>query len=295
MVNFELLKKFLVVCKHNNLTTASNELYITQPALTKSIKELEELLNVQLFKRTSKGMILTSSGEFLKQNIELPFAQIQNALDLLQNNNETQQKITIGTSITIAKNYLPQKLSKLADIYPNLKIEIKSVSLNSAENNGIEMLNNEKVDIIVSNQEVKMPNLKCVAVQKLHDVFICGTKYQGLCYKNINLDKLLEFPLILNEKGSVTRKSFDSFCKENNISANATVEVEHNTLLTEMVKLNMGIGYSTKEFITDELQSNNLFILKTNATLPTRNLYITYKNNSNLNELQTFISILKNV
>ena len=295
MINYELLKKFLVVCKYNNLTTASNQLYISQPALTKSMKELESLLNVQLFKRTSKGMNLTVSGEFLKQNIEIPFMQIQNTLELLQQKNQVQQKITIGTSVTIAKNYLPQKLAKLTSIYPDLKIEIKSVSLNDKDNNAIEMLNNDAIDIIISNQEVKIPNTTCCSVQKLHDIFICGKKYSGLCYKNITLEKLLQFPLILNSKGSITRSSFDNFCQQNKLTAVANVQVENNALLTEMVKLNMGVGYTTKEFIADDLQEKTLFEIKTNTVLPTRYLYITYKNNNDLTELKSLISILKNI
>ncbi len=293
MVNLELLRKFLVVCKHNNLTSAAYELCITQPALTKAMKELESSLHTELFKRTSKGLKLTTNGEILKQKIELPLLQIEKTISLFEETETFHHKLTIGTSLTIAKNYLPLKLAKLQQVYPKLKIELISVSLNNKENNGIELLQSGDIDLIVSNQKLNLSNCICTPVHKIHDILICGEKYKALCHKNIDFKDVLEFPLILNSKGSVTRESFDKFCLENNYTPKINIEVSNNAFLVEMIKLNMGIGYSTREFITDEIDRNLLYEIKTNATLPVRNLYITYKKSNNLPELSILETILK--
>lgn len=293
MINLELLRKFLAVCRHENLTSASYELCITQPALTKAMKELEGELNTELFRRTSRGLKLTTNGELLKQKIEIPLLQIEKAVEMFESTETFHHKLTIGTSLTIAKNFLPPKLAKLQQVFPKLKIELTSVSLSNKENNGLDLLQNGNIDLIVSNQKLNLPNCVCEPVHKIHDILICGEKYKALCQKNIDFKEVLEFPFILNSKGSVTRESFDKFCSTHQLTPKINIEVSNNAFLIEMIKLNMGIGYSTREFITDELDRKLLFEIKTNESLPVRNLYITYKKSNNLPELNILETILK--
>lgn len=294
MINLEYLKKFLTTCKYKNMTLASNELCITQPALSKSIKELEHLIGVKLFTRTSHGIDLTPAGEYLKNNIELQFVQIENVVSSLEQINNINNKLTIGTSVTIAKNFLTKKLSKLLGMFPNLNLSIKNVSFNNKENNAIELITNNKIDVIIANQPIAINNYKCKPIHKLHDTFICGTKYKALSNREININELMKFPLVANGKNSITRKSFEKFCQDNDLSFTPSIEVENNALLSEMVKLNLGIGYTTKEFVLDDVKSHKIFIINTNIALPMRDLYIIYKSNTNTLELQTLINILEN-
>lgn len=293
MLSLDYLNKFLVTCKHKNITTASNELFITQPALSKSIMEMEKLLGTQLFIRTSRGLELTPTAEYLRNNTELQMMQIQNTINSIEKTNKIIDKLVIGTSVTIAKNFLTKKLSKFIDMFPKINLNIKNVSINHKENNAIDLITNNEIDLIIANQPIDIKNYTCIPVHTLHDCFVGGKKYKALSFHKIDLKELKKFPLVTNAKNSVTRQSFENFCSQNGISFTPSIEVENNALLSEMIKLNLGIGYTTKEFVMEEIQGKELFIINVNQKLPERHLYVIYKNETFNIQIQTLIDIIQ--
>ena len=108
--------------------------------------------------------------------------------------------------------------------------------------------------------------------------------------KNIN-----DYPIILISKGSNTRYFLDNFTSSNNININPEIELASYSLVYEFTKLGLGIGYLTKDFLKEELENGELFEIKTNPTIPSREIGLIYCNNKSLsNASKKFIEQLKN-
>ncbi len=270
-IDFELYRIFYTVANYNNITKASEELHISQPAISKSIKKLENSLGGDLFFRTKRGVVLTEEGKefynYIKQAIEF----INNAESKFTEmiNLETGI-IKIGVSVTLTQNFLLPYLEKFHNLYPNIDIQIIT-------NAGYELINklrNGLIDLIVLN----IPNsidkdieiIKCMSV---NDVFVVGKNYKHLINRKINLNELNNYPLILQTKNSNTRSILDDFCSKNNVSLKPNIELASYTLVKEFTKINMGIGYLVKEFIKNDL-NKTLFELDVYPKIPKRQIGI---------------------
>ncbi|MGN1227406.1 MAG: LysR substrate-binding domain-containing protein, partial [Christensenellales bacterium] len=242
-MNYEHLKKFIIVAKNLNISKSAEELYITQPALSKTILELEKELNRKLFIRKNSGLILTESGQQLYDNLQKHFNEIDEIIENFKlENNEKYVKLRIGTSLTITKKFLTFKLSKLMQKFPNTKIELRSLKVSDCINE----LKEGKIDLFLTNTEiVNENNFDFYVLKDLHDCLIGGTVYRHLKNEKLNFDDLNYYSIITNTKTSATRNSFNNFCKSLNLDISPTIEVENNGFLSELVKLNMGIGYTT--------------------------------------------------
>ncbi|MBQ8749348.1 MAG: LysR family transcriptional regulator [Clostridia bacterium] len=289
-MNYENIKKFLVVAKNLNISNSANELFISQPALSKTIKEIEKELDHKLFIRKSKGLMLTEAGQQLYDKLRKPFNEIDEIIErFTSTSNDEFIKIRIGTSLTIAKKFLTFKLSKYMQKYPNIKIELKSLKVSDC----ITELKDKKIDFFLTNTDISADNdFVIYKLKDLHDCLIGGSVFKHLKSEKLNFKDLKYYPLITNTKKSVTRNSFNNFCNSFDITLNPTIEVENNGFLSELVKLNMGIGYTTYEFIQDEIDNKTLFQIETIQQLPTRKLYLVTNTNNNLPSFDVLLNIL---
>ena len=249
-IDFELYRVFYTVANYNNITKASEELHISQPAISKSIKKLESLLGGELFTRTKRGVILTEEGKEFYNYIRQAIEYINNAESKFTElvNLETGI-IKIGISVTLTQNFLLPYLETFHRLYPNIDIQI----ITNAGNELINKLRNGLIDLIILN----IPNnidkdIKIIECKKVSDIFVVGSNYKDLANKKIKLDELNNYPLILQTKNSNTRSILDNFCEKNNVVLKPNIELASYTLVKEFTKINMGIGYLVKEFIKDD-------------------------------------------
>lgn len=271
-INLELYKIFCVVANTGNITKASEELMISQPAISKSIKNLEEQLGGDLFIRTKRGVILTEEGKEFYQYIKKAMEYIDNAErkfnDLI---NLDTGCIKIGIGSTLTKEFLMPFLEIFHEKYPKIDIKI----INNITSNLLEQLKNGFIDLVImtlDNQDYSDFNIiKC---KERNDCFVANLKYYNLTKKELSLKDLNNYPLILQLSGSNTRNFLDDFAKENNVSLKPTIELANYSLVVEFAKLGLGIGYATKEFIKKDLDNQNLFILKVKENIPTRYISI---------------------
>lgn len=286
-VNLELYRIFYVVAKHKHMTKASEELHISQPAISQSIKKLEDQLGGTLFLRSNKGMELTEEGKMF-------YDYVKGALELINNaENEftsfkdlSKGEIKIGCSTTLTKLVLLDALKKFHADYPNINVDIT----NDLTSNLINDLKRGKLDFVIFNESnIKETNLDLKKVKKLKQGFI----YNPIFYKDniTNLEDLNNCPLILQKEQSNSRKLLDYIALQNNVKLIPKMEVVSQELITEFVNIGLGIG-----FVIIDLAKRNfedLKELKINKKIPTINVYLaTNKSISLTFASKTFINYL---
>ena len=286
-IDLELYRVFYVVAKNKHMTKASEELHISQPAISQSIKKLEDELGGALFLRSNKGMELTSEGKMF-------YEYVKGALELINNaeNEFTSFKdlskgdIKIGCSTTLTKLILVDTLKEFHEEYPNINISIT----NDLTSNLINDLKLGKLDFVIFNESnIKETNLNLEKIKELKQGFIYNPDY----FKDeINtFEDLNKYPLILQKEESNSRKLLDSIALNNNVKLIPKMEVVSQELITDFTFIGLGIGYS----IIDLAKRNhpNLKELNINKKIPSINIYLaTNKNVSLTFASKTFIDFL---
>jgi LysR family transcriptional regulator, cyn operon transcriptional activator len=276
-INFELYRIFYTVANTKNITKASQELYISQPAISKSIKHLEKQLGGQLFIRTKRGVVLTEEGKefynYIKQAIEF----INNAENKFTDSiNLETGCIKIGISTTLTKEFLLPYLKVFHNLYPKIDIQI----ITNIASELIPKLRNGLIDLIILNLPTpKYNDIEIIKCKKIQDCFVVNDNYLELVNKPIKLDDLNKYPLILQVKGANTRSFIDNFCTANNVTLKPNIALASYTLVVEFAKIGLGIGYATKEYITKELENKELYELDIIPKIPQRDIGLALSKN----------------
>lgn len=269
-INLELYKVFYYVAKNESITRAANELSISQPAISKSIKTLEEQINTPLFIRKRDGVSLTEAGESIYNKIKEAIELIDSAEDDIKSlTNLESGSINIGASKTIIHEYLMPHIKKFHKEYPNINIRIftdKTSELIKKAKMGL-------VDVIFTNMPYNFPNdFETIKIMGLHDCLVANESFNYLKGKKITKNDLEKLPLLVLTKGATTRIRLDDYCVENNITIHPEMEFGSNTLIKEFTEAGFGIGMLTKEHVKKELESNELFEL--DIELPLKEKYL---------------------
>lgn len=290
-INFELYKVFYEVANEKSISKGAEKLMISQPAVTQSIKTLEEQLGGKLFIRTPKGVILTNEGEILYNYIKDGMSYFINGANKFSSlKNLDSGIINIGATTIISEKFLMPYLKKFHDTYPNIIINV----VNDLTDNLIKDLRNGNLDIVIMsmNNEKVVKDLEIKYLTDLNDIFVGNEKYKN---KKINsMEELLKGDIILQKYPSVTRNNLNNYLKQKNLSCIPKMEVVSHSLLTSFAENGFGIALLTKEFIIDKL-NNTLFEIKTDFEIPKRKLVFAIKSNS-VPSFTTvkFIELLKN-
>lgn len=293
-VNFELYKTFYSVTKNKNITKAAHELMISQPAVSKSIKTLEEQVGCSLFIRNKYGVSLTEEGETFYRNIKPAIEMIEHAEETLQETlNLDYGTLSIGVSNTLTRKYLLPYIKIFHKEHPKIKIKIST----SPTFELITQARNGLIDFIILNLPYELPtDFKEVNLKEVNDCFIANDDWNELKGKTVPLEEMKKYPLILIAKGSNTRTFLDDFCEKNNIILMPEMELASHSLVTSFTKIGLGIGYATKEFLVNDLKDDNLFEVKTKPAIPSRQIGAAYLKQKQLNKASlTFLKLLNDV
>ena len=289
--NLELYKVFYYVAKNKNITQAANELMVSQPAVSKSIKTLERDLDTVLFNREKNGVSFTNAGELLFNKIRKSMELITSAEeDLTSLNNMEHGTINIGAGNTIMQRYLMPYIKKFHELYPNINVIVHTVVTPEL----IKRAQVGLVDIVFTHLPNNIPNdFTITKIKKLHDIFVVNkdSEYKD---KTITKKDLQTLPLVLLPFSASNRNNFNKFCTQNNIIINPLMEIGNDLIIEECALGGLGVGLVVKEYVQDQLDSNELFELKTNFKLKEKDLVClvesTRKNNIIINN---FIELLK--
>lgn len=277
-INYELYRIFYEVASCGNITHASQKLNISQPAISKSIKNLETQLGGDLFVRTQKGVVLTEEGKSFYKHISNAIENISNAENEFTNLiNLNKGSIRIGVSTTITEKFLLPYLKKFHELYPNITIHMYT----DISNELLDKLKNGLIDLAIVHIIDKDYgyDIDIKKIKKIHSCFVVNDTFKELIKKDVSIKELINYPIILQTKGSNSRDFIEKIEIDNNIIFKNNIESSSYTLISEFAKMGLGIGISTKEYIEEDLNNKLLYEIKLQEKLPNRYIGIaTLKN-----------------
>ncbi|MGM9878910.1 MAG: LysR family transcriptional regulator [Bacilli bacterium] len=277
-IDLNMYKAFYAVAKSGSFTKAAEILYISQPAISVTIKKLEAQLETKLFKRDNKGIKLTEKGEQLLFYVESAFNTIHMAEEKLDSFDDIGSEIIrIGSPSHISIFLLSNLIVEFRKNHPNIKFFI----VNRSTKEMIKMLKNREISMIIDNDAPILNDLKHVIITKLIDLencFVGNEKYKNLSNKKINFETMNKYELLLPSTRTLTRVELEKIVRKSNsdLLLDPVIDVSITEVMYELVKKGLGIGYFPKLFVIDDIKTGKLYEIKTILPLPKTELCCVY-------------------
>ena len=272
-INYELYKVFYHVAATLSFSEASKQLFISQSAVSQSIKVLEKKLNQTLFIRSTKKVQLTPEGEILLKHVEPAINLIQKGENqLLEANTLNGGQLRIGASDTICRYYLIPYLNRFHKAYPNVHIKVTNqTSIECAH-----LLENGQVDFIITNYPNSgLSNSQNVRViNEFHDVFVANQEYFPLKGETVSLQKLQTYPILMLDRKSTTSEFLHHMFPLEHMVLVPEIELSSNDLLIDLARIGLGIAF-VPDFCIPE-NDKDLFIVKLTEKMPARQMIVAY-------------------
>ena len=269
MVDLDLYRVFYTVAKCGSLTKAAEELYISQPAVSQAIKQLESQLGGKLFNRVSRGMELTETGgKQMFDIVEQALKMLDSAEDRFrERRNIATGQIRIAAADTIVTHFLMRYIKKYHEIYPNVNIIFK----NSTTKEALDMIKSNKADIGMVNLPIYDKDVIMTGQTGIiEDIFVASDKYKELFDKNLSLRDLPDYPFLMLDGTTSTTKEINDFFDSMSIKIVPEFEAGSIELLIEMAKNGLGIACVPRRYVLDELAKKELREVKVTPSLPLR-------------------------
>ena len=269
--NFEYYKVFYYVSKYENLTKAASVLKTSQPAVTRTIHNLENILGCRLFTRSKSGMKLTPEGKIFYQYVA-GCAQFFKAEDNLNNLISLENgTIYISATETALHCYLFEAVRDFNIQYPNVHFKI----LNNSTTDSVNALKEGKVDLAVVSASLQLAEpLKMKVVRKYREILIGGSRFAELKGRKTSLEELSAYPWISLTSEAISRRFLNEYFSKNGLQFSPDVELATTDMILPAVRYNMGIGFLPGEFAGDDLESGKVFEIDVNETLPERSIIL---------------------
>ena len=281
-INYELYKVFYYVAKTLSFSEAAAELFISQSAVSQSVKVLEKRLNQVLFIRSTKRVSLTKEGEMLFKHIEPAINLISRGENQLFNSTPSGgMQLRIAASDTICRYFLVPYLNKFHKNFPQVHIKI----INGTSIKCAELLETNQVDLIVANSpnSALNNNQSIQEIASFRDVFIAKPDvfpYQG---QALSFEQLQKLPILMLTKLSTTSVFLHNLFLQHSLDLVPAIELSSNDLLIDLAKIGLGIAF-VPDFCLKDISSEELVILETEEALPVRKLVAAYDDTIPLSE-----------
>lgn len=270
MNHLELYKVFQKVAECESFSGAAKELFVTQPAVSQAVKQLEEELNCELFLRNARGVSLTDEGKLL-------YGYVNSALNLIVTGEDKLSRmqalrsgdLTIGAGDTITKQFLMPYIDRFHTLYPDILIKVT----NRTSTEIVDFLRNGTVDIAFVNLPLSAEGIKTIDCMEIEDIFVAGERFRFLEGKALTYEELSSYPLIMLEPRANSRKFVDSHFLKNGVSLQPEIELGAYDLLLDFAEIGLGIACIIREFAG---RQKNLFEVRLQTPLPRRHIGICY-------------------
>lgn len=290
--NLSQYKIFYEVAKTGNISKAAKELFISQPAISKSISKLEGSLGVSLFTRNSRGVQLTDEGKLLFNHTKAAFeALAQGEQELKRIKDFHIGHLRIGVSNTLCKYILLPYLKGFIEKYPHIKITIESQSTAHTVN----MLEQQRIDLGLIAEPSNRRPLLFTPVMEIQDTFVATKPYLNNLYlrEGKDADLFQTGNILLLDKNNMTRKYIDEYLNENQLILNQFLEVTTMDLLIEFAKIGMGIGCVIKDFVQKELDQGDLVMVPLEKEINKRTVGFAYNPAGMSTSMEKFLDAMK--
>lgn len=270
---------FYEAAKAGNISKAAKNLYISQPAVSKSITKLEENLSHTLFLRSKRGVKLTEEGKILYEHLQRAFSSIETAEKMLNRIEEFGLgQIRIGVSTSLCKHILLPYLQDFISENPHIKISIAC----SPTYETIHMLKEDKIDIgLICDTELEKDQ-QYMPLRSIQDTFVATQTY----IDNLNLREqahllsgggiIEKSNLMLLDKGNISRQYIDAYMMEALIEPGQILEVNNMDLLIDFASIGMGVACVVREFVTSYIENGQVVEIPLDHEIPKRSVGFVY-------------------
>lgn len=274
-INLNNYKIFYEVAASESISDASKKLYLTQSAISKSIKKLESDLNTKLFYRSNKGIKLTEKGKELLFYVEKAFNNLITAeRNMIESETLNRGKLSIGVPSQIGSFYIFKEVSIFHKMYPNIEITIISKTTTQL----LKLLETHEIDFIIDSSPINT-TINDIVIKPLKDINNCFVinKKSNINYNNINsLKDLSNYPLVLPIKGTNNRIELDRLFMKDNIELSNVINIHTSEMIISAIKEDLGIGYILYDVVKDNIEKNEFEIINIKEKLPKTKINLVY-------------------
>ena len=268
-VKLELYLVFKEVAEAGNITAAAQTLFISQSAVSQSIKQLEAELQTRLFARNSRGVTLTADGRMLYEYVRSAMGLLETGEEKLSQSRDLQMgHLTIGASDTVTSQFLLPYLDRFHRQYPAIHIQI----ISGRSHKVLGLLQSGKVDIAFASTPQEGASLETFPCLATHSIFVAGAEYPCDFDHVYTLEEIARFPLILLERKASSRLYLEKYFLQNGLHLNPEIELGARSLLVDLAAIGFGVAGVTEEFVRRELESGRLRKLRTSFDIPPRSV-----------------------
>ena len=267
---------FYTVANAGNISKAAKELYISQPAISKSIQKLEESLNCKLFSRSSRGVILTDEGNLLYGHVKEAFETLGMGEEKLKRSIELGVgHLKIGVSSTLCKYMLLPYLKEFIKRNPHISISINCQSTNET----LKLLEDNKIDIGLIGKPSNTKNINFYYLDNIEDIFVTTKDYlRNLGARGIKKSEILQnSTLMLLDKNNMTRQYIDDYLQENQIIIKDSIDISDMDLLIDFARIGVGVACVIKNFVREDLENGTLMEIPLGFPIHKREVGFAYK------------------
>lgn len=288
--DFNLYKIFLTLYELKSISKTANKLYVSQPAISYSLKELEAQLGYNLFYRNSKGIEPTMEANELYSYISTAFNIIKSGEEHINNLNSLNiGKIKIGAHSHLASIFLVPFISEFNKLYPGVKFEI--ITKSSTEL--VKLLETRKIDLIISTLPINISNKAAnkIILANLKNCFIYNKDKMQKC-SIVTYEDITKYPLILPCNNSQDRIKLNEYMDKKSIKLDSSIESNNPEFILEMVREGTGIGYLPYNIVENQLDKNSFKIVDFNNSLPDIDICCIYLQDFEIPVLTKFVNYI---
>jgi len=288
-VTLRHFKIFVTVCDTMNMTEAAKLLFMSQSAVSQAVSELEEYYDVRLFERLSRKLYITAAGEKL-----LSYARHMLRMnEEIENDMKSMRKnglIRLGTSVTVGATVLPLLVCNYEQKHPSTVVEVFEDNTEQIE----KRILNDKTDIGLLEGEITSSDIISMPFIDDELVLICGKKHRFAQLSAVDPRELEKENFIIREKGSGTRRTFESVMGARNLSWKAAWTCNNSDTIKAAVIEGLGISVISRRAVINEVKNGDVFIIPIEDVHFDRNFKIAYHKNKYLTEpMKSFIELCK--
>lgn len=276
MANTNLFKIFIEVANNGSITKASEKLYISQPAITKSIKQLELELGGNLFERKNRGVELTTEGKYIYDKVLPLINDLDNVYSYFDDVKKLKTGVLrIGTTTSNITLLISNTLNSFILKYPNVEIKITRAKESSIFN----QLRNNELDLAFMDSNMIKPDVNEVAKFNVN-YSVVGNKDYFNKYNTtpLSIEEFALSPLALISTSNTSRKNIDSFFNNFGLKLNAKYEMENYGLIIDLIKRGVAIGIVNLDYFKQEVKNNEIFCIKTAFQIDKRTISLVKSN-----------------
>lgn len=277
--NLSSYRIFYTVANTKNISKAAKELYISQPAISKSIQKLEESVGCRLFLRSSRGVILTDEGKLLYEHVRDAFETLTLGEEKLKRSIELGiGHLKIGVSSALCKYLLLPYLKEFIRQNPHISISISCQSTNDT----LKLLEENKIDIGLIGKPDNLKTIHFDYLEEIEDIFVAAKDYlRNLKARGVAKNQILQSStLMLLDKNNMTRQYIDDYLQNRQIIVKDSIDISDLDLLIDFARIGVGVACVIKNFVLDDLAAGTLVEIPLGFPIHKREVGFAYKTTS---------------